>query len=69
MKKTVGYIVCDSGGVKGLVKEVLWSMSTATLFASRKDAKNALKRTQAYSNKRGYDWGVGAWWIVRVVST
>jgi hypothetical protein len=66
MKNTVGYIVNGGGGVKGLVKDVLWFTGSATLFATRKDARAAIKRTSLYATNHAYQWGIEDWQIVRV---
>jgi len=50
--KILGYVVWHMYGNKGLGEDnVLWIGDVATLFATRRRAKNAITRTEAYGAK------------------
>jgi len=67
-KKTVGYLVTTvEGRTKTLgYKNVTWLNHYATLFPTYDAARNAIGRTNTYSQKHGYHWPEMK--ITRVVS-
>jgi len=76
MKKSAIYYVVSNqyNGVLGLKEEnVLWSLKNtdanpATLFKTRREAKNAIKRTLAYAKKHYYETHFNSPWGGQVIN-
>ena len=57
----VGFIAISHDGDVGELgsERILWFGGCGTIFPSRREAWNAIRRTRSYSRRMKYDWN---WW-------